>query len=78
MYASNPLESIELAVARKLYNKPAFAWSVDNVLKTRNRIIEKIKSQYLKQELKYGIHLPKNVEDSFRIVRARLQAKAMK
>ena len=36
-------------------------------MKTRNCIINKIKSRYWKQEYKSGILLPKNVEDAFRI-----------
>ena len=36
-------------------------------MKTRNRIINKIKSRYWKKEYKFGILLPKNVDDAFRI-----------
>ena len=67
MYASNPLETAEFAVAHNLYEEPAFAWWVSDVLKIRNRIIEKIKTLYWKQELKFGILLPKNVNNAFRI-----------
>ena len=67
MYLSNPLETAEFAVACQLQDKPTFAWWVDNILKTRNHIINKIKSRYWKQEYKFGILLPKNVEVVFRI-----------
>ena len=67
MYASNPLETTEFAVACQLQDKPAFAWWASNILKTKNRIINKIKSRYWKQEYKFDILLPKNVEDSIRI-----------
>ena len=67
MYAFNPLETAEFAVACQLQDEPAFAWWVDNILKTRNHIIEKIKSRYWKQEFKFGVLLPKNVEDAIRI-----------
>ena len=36
-------------------------------MKTRNRIINKIKSQYWKKEYKFGILLPKNVDYAIRI-----------
>ena len=67
MYASNPLETAEFAVTCQLQDKPVFTWWVSNILKTRNRIINKIKSQYWKQEFKFGILLPKNVEDAIRL-----------
>ena len=68
MHASNLLETAAFVVARKLHNEPTFAWQFNNVLKTRNQTIERIKSQYWKQELKFGILLSKNVEEAFRIV----------
>ena len=40
---------------------------MDNILKTRNKIIDKIKSRYRKQEFKFGILLPKKVNNAFRI-----------
>ena len=67
MHASNLLETAEFAVACQLHDKTAFTWWVSNILKTRNRIINKIKSWYWKQEYKFGILLPKNVEDTIRI-----------
>ena len=44
MYAFNPLETVEFAIACKLKDEPPFAWWVDKILKTQNRIINKIKS----------------------------------
>ena len=67
MYASNPLENAEFAVTYQLQDKPAFAWWVSEILKIKNCIINKIKSRYWKQEYKFGILLPKNVEDVVRI-----------
>ena len=67
MKASNPLGTAEFAVTRQIHEEPAFAWWVSDVLKTRNRIIEKVKTQYWKQELKFGIMLPKTVEHAFRL-----------
>ena len=46
MNSSNPLETAEFVVTCQLQDKPAFAWWVDNILKIRNHIINKIKSRY--------------------------------
>ena len=67
IYASNPLEIAKFAVACQLQDEPAFAWWVSNILKTRNCIINKIKTQYWKQEFKFGIRLSKNVDDAIRL-----------
>ena len=67
MYSSNSLETAEFTVTCQLQDEPAFTWWVSNILKTRNHIINKIKSRYWKQEFKFGIKLPKNVEDAIRL-----------
>ena len=67
MYASNPLETAECAIACQLQDEPAFAWWVNNILKTRNRIINKVKSRYWKQEFKFGTKLPKNFDDAIKL-----------
>ena len=67
MKASNPLEMAKFAVTRQINEEPAFAWWVSDVLKTRNRIIKKIKTCFWKQELKFGIKLPKIVEHAFQL-----------
>ena len=66
-YSSNPLETDEFVVVCQLQDEPAFAWWVDNILKTRNCIINKIKFRYWKQEYKFSILLPKNVDNKFGI-----------
>ena len=67
MKDSNPLETTEFAVARNLQEEPAFALWVGDVLKTRNRIINKVKSRYWKTTHKFGIEIPKTVEEAFMI-----------
>ena len=64
--ASNPLEVAEFAVSRGLEEVPAFAWWVEHTLSTRKRIIDKVKTRYWKQEFKFGIRLPKSVEEALR------------
>jgi hypothetical protein len=59
MKASHPIEVAEYAKANKLDNEPAFAWWVNDALRTRNRIISKVKSRYWKITHKFGIELIK-------------------
>ena len=44
----NPVEVAKYAVANKINDQPAFAWWVHHVLKKRDQIIKKVKSQYWK------------------------------
>ena len=64
---SNPVEVAEYAVANQLVEEPAFAWWVKEVLRRRNRIISKVKSQYWKTTHKFGIKLPHSVQEALRI-----------
>ena len=65
MIASYPLEAAEFAVSRGVEEEPAFAWWVKDTLKTRKRIIDKVKSRYWKQTQKFGIKMPETVEEAF-------------
>jgi hypothetical protein len=67
--ASNPVEITENAVANRLVEEPAFKWWVPHVIHRRSRIISKVKSQYWKMTHKFGIRLPKTVEEALEIDR---------
>ena len=67
MKDSNPLETAEFAIASNIHEEPAFAWWVNDVLKTRERIINKVKSRYWKQTHKFGIRVPKSVREALDI-----------
>ena len=63
---SHPLETDEYYVSQSLEREPAFNWWVQFVLKKRDRIIYLVKQRsacYLKRNKKYGIVLPKMVEE---------------
>ena len=66
---SNPVEVAEYAVANKILEEPAFAWWARYTLKKRERIIRKVKSRYWDRTHKYGILLPRSVEEALRIDR---------
>ena len=64
MKESYPLELAEYAVQRRIAGEPAFAWWVPHVLKKRNRIIGKVKAKYWVRTHKFGVKLPKTVEEA--------------
>jgi hypothetical protein len=67
---SNPVELAEYAVGNKLMSEPAFRWWVPYTIKKRDRIIAKIKTRYLRKEQKFGIELPKTVQEALRLDQA--------
>ena len=52
---SNSIQVAEYAVANRIQEEPAFKWWVPETLRTRNRIIAKVKSRYWKTSHKYGV-----------------------
>jgi hypothetical protein len=59
----------EYAVQRRISQEPAFAWWVPHVLKKKDRIIAKVKSKYWQRTHKFGIRIPKSVEEARRLDR---------
>jgi hypothetical protein len=54
----NPIKVAEYAMANnKIQEEPAFKWWVSDVLRHRNRIINKVKSRYWKLTHKFGIKM---------------------
>ena len=66
MKESYPVQTAEYAVTAKISMEPAFAWWAPWVLKKRNRIIAKVKSKYWVRTHKFGIKIPKSVEEAKR------------
>ena len=65
---SHPVWTAEFAVVQGIDHKPAFNWWVKHVLKNRDRIFASIRKQqtrYLKKSHKFGIELPKTVEEAY-------------
>ena len=58
-----PLQIGDYAIANGIANKPAFSWWVPHVVKKRNRIIAKVKSKYWLRTHKFGLKIPKTVDD---------------
>ncbi len=69
---SHPVQVAEYAKTHKIDHKPAFNWWVLYVLKTRDRIISLVKrrnTRYLKQTHKFGIEMPKTVQEALALDR---------
>ena len=64
---ANPVELAEYAFANKIDQEPAFAWWAPYTLKKRARIISKVKAKYWRTSHKYGVQLPKTVEQALQI-----------
>jgi hypothetical protein len=64
---SYPVELAEYAKAHELLDEPAFAWWAPSVLKRKDKIISKVKSRYWSTTHKFGIRLPKSVDEALKI-----------
>ncbi len=64
---SYPVLVAEYAIANRIDDEPAFAWWVPGVIKKRDRIIAKAKSKYWQRTHKYGIRIPKTVQEALAI-----------
>ena len=62
-----PLETSHYAVSKSIQDEPAFAWWVPYALKKEKRILSKLKSKYWERTHKYGIQIPKTVEEAYAI-----------
>ena len=63
---SYPVQIAEYAVTNNIAHEPAFNWWVHTVLRKRNRIVAKVK-RYWRTTHKFGIRLPKSVEEALAI-----------
>lgn len=64
---SNPIEVAEYALANGIAEEPAFRWWVPSVIKKKDRLIGKVKSKYWRTTHKFGIRIPKTVEEAYRL-----------
>ena len=62
-----PIQVAEYAVNNKVASEPAFAWWVPHVLKKRDRMIKKVQKRYVRRTHKFGIELPRTVEEALAI-----------
>ena len=59
-----PVELAEYTVKAKIHKQSQFDWWVKKVLKKREAIVKKVKSKYWERTHKYGIRIPKDVQEA--------------
>ena len=65
---TNPLEVAEYAVANSLDKEPAFAWWISHTLRTRSRIISRLKTgKRIRKDTKFGITIPTTVDEALQL-----------
>ena len=64
MKQSYPLKVAEYAYANRIDEEPAFAWWINEAIKKQERILAKLKSKYWQRTHKFGIRIPKSVEQA--------------
>ena len=61
------IELADYAIANNIQDEPAFSWWVPYVTQKRKSILQKVKSKYWQHTHKYGVRIPKLVEEAHRI-----------
>ena len=64
---SFPLLLAKYAVANNLSQEPAFAWWVPYTMKKSKRLIKAVKSRYSQRSHKFGIYVPRTVDEALEI-----------
>ena len=64
---SFPVQTAEYAIRAGIDRLPAFVWWTPYVIRKRDRIISKVKSSYWKKTHKFGIQLPKSIEEALEL-----------
>lgn len=64
---SYPVQVAEYAKANRIDDEPAFTWWTPYVLRKKDRIIKKVKSKYWRTTHKYGIRVPKSIDEALRL-----------
>jgi hypothetical protein len=62
---SYPVELAQYSINNHIDDEPAFAWWVPYVQKKKARILSKIKSKYWQRTHKYGIRIPKSIDEAY-------------
>ena len=66
--ASNPIDVAEYTAANNLKDEPAFAWWVSHTLRTRSRMVSRIKCiKKARKTTKFGIAVPISLEEAKQI-----------
>jgi Reverse transcriptase (RNA-dependent DNA polymerase) len=64
---SNPVELAEYVVANNISSEPAFSWWVPYTISRKNRIVAAVNKRYMLRTHKFGIRIPKTVEEALQL-----------
>ena len=64
-----PVQVVRYAIKHGIDKEPVFNWWVPYVTRKAKQIISKLKSKYWQRTHKYGIRIPKTVEEAYAIDR---------
>ena len=64
MKYSYPVRVAEYVISNRIAEEPVFAWLVQDTVKRRDRIIAKVASKYWQKTHRYGIRVPKTVQEA--------------
>jgi hypothetical protein len=64
---SYPVELARHAWGNNIHDEPAFAWWVSYTLNKEKRFFAKVKSKYSSRTHKYGIRIPRNIQEAKKI-----------
>jgi hypothetical protein len=64
---SHPVQVAEYAVANHIADQPAFSWWVNTILRSRERIISKVKARVSQRTHKFGIEVPRSVQQAIEL-----------
>ena len=64
MKNSYPVHMAEYVVQRHIAGDPVFSWWIHHVLAKCNRIIGNLKSNYCVTTYKFGVNIPKSVQEA--------------
>jgi hypothetical protein len=63
---SNAVEVAEYAVTNQISHEPAFDWWVHDVICRKKRLIKLSQTRFLRPQYKYGIYVPRNIEEAIK------------
>lgn len=64
MKEAYPIQTAKYAVQARIAEEPSFTWWVSYTLKKRKCVIAKVKLKYWVRTHKFGIKMPKTVEEA--------------
>jgi hypothetical protein len=62
-----PVQTAEYAISRGIHDEVAFKWWVKHTIRKKDHILKAVRTRYLKRSHKFGLQLPKSIEEAYEI-----------